>query len=81
MAAAPGPGSRSPGASGAHFEDALFVSAKRGWVGGYIGIWARTGAQYVTPPVEPRRASPVGWFRGSSLRSSHLNQRRTRPAG
>ena len=28
-------------ATGTHFEDALFLTARRGWVGGSIGIWAR----------------------------------------
>jgi photosystem II stability/assembly factor-like uncharacterized protein len=30
-----------PGATGVDFEDALFLDAQHGWVGGNIGIWSR----------------------------------------
>jgi hypothetical protein len=40
-----------PGADNLDFEDALFVDANTGWVGGNIGIWQRH-----------RRHAPVPWL-------------------
>ena len=43
-----------PGAP-ADLEDVLFIDAKRGWVGGFIGIWGRAGSE----PLGKAEASPV----------------------